>query len=207
MRTRLLGFFTTMVLGLCYLTAYSATTNSGQDPTAIPETKTNPKKTHGSKYDFDITELKSVPKPKSLIQKPIHKVSRYTVSTKLGIGRGEGSNLFGFGTSYTNYIAKTPYTLSFDIFNNGNGIISLAKWDPQDWLRSWQAYTNYGFALHLEPDEGFGSFINYKNYGFHGSIGIENIIDKPLSQRWEISYSLTTSTNALFINYALAWSE
>lgn len=93
-----------------------------------------------------------------------------------------------YGFSYTLPNQYSPqWELGFDYINSSSSFVTVRKKWTFNEKGAFRPFYSFGLVHKWMSDEQMASFTNWKNYLFLGTIGIEDVIEKPNSVRLELT--------------------
>lgn len=137
---------------------------------------------------------------------------RQSMSPRLGLIldpsliRDSGEFPFLFGISYMLPRTRSPQIeFSFDILTDSRGHFSAMLRRIFNERQSFRPYIKAGATLSANADEKLATASKLENYLLRASVGMEDVIELPMSVRIEFELALGTEEQIAIMNFGYSW--
>lgn len=193
--------------------------SAGAAPQVNPSMQ-EPKPEESSPADSSATNLDSQQMVISTPPEPIKKVETYeyypykqSISPRIGI-------IFDSDLMKEH---KFPYLLGFlymlprrrspqmeagaDILSDSRGQLHFGLRNILYERQYFRPYFRAGISLEVEPDDQLAAAVDFENYQLRFSLGFEDVVKLPMSARFEIEGSISSTDQTLYLvgGYSWAW--
>ena len=148
-------------------------------------------------------------KPASEIKKQEHLFYKNSMSPRLGLILGSAAEntvdyLIGMNFFFDT-LTDGKYETGIDLISKQVGVINLSKkWTYLD-NEKFRPHTKLGIELMLDPSDGLATVLRKEHYMLATGIGFEDLLQSPLSLRWDFELAIGLEEYAVRIVFGYSW--
>ncbi len=106
---------------------------------------------------------------------------------------------------YFDTFTDGKYEVGIDLISKQIGVANISK----KWIylqnQKFRPHSKLGLELILDPDDGLASFLRKEHYLLAGAIGFEDLLQNPLSLRWDLELAIGLEEYAIRIVFGYSW--